>query len=193
MRCATDAAAVGGTLLVAITAIGDNVSTTPAIALATARQPIAPMRFSHGRCPAPARPHPVGKRHALPCPGKPPGRALLGLSGRGLERRARQGPLPAILHPIDGHRRMDRNSRQCRRRPCRHSLPVPGAGPGAAWPGGRHLRHDQKDSQLAAKGLLVNFLDLSSGRRLAPLVNDVTGRCFWRLLAARKEKPSGGR
>ena len=59
------------------------------------------------------------------------------------------------------------------------------------------LRHDQKDSQLAAKGLLVNFLDLSSGRRLAPLVNDVDramfleafggekGEAVWRALKAK--------
>ena len=131
MRCATYAAAVGGTLLVAITAIGENMRTIPAITPATAKSASA-LRFSHRRCPAPARPRPVGKRHALPCHGEPSGRALFRLSGRGLERRAGQGPLLAILHPIDGHRRMDRNARQCRRRPCRHSLPVPGAGIDAA-------------------------------------------------------------
>jgi len=35
------------------------------------------------------------------------------------------------------------------------------------------LRHDQHDPNLSAKGLLGNFLDLGSGKRLGPLASDV--------------------
>jgi len=35
------------------------------------------------------------------------------------------------------------------------------------------LRRDQQDPRLAAKGLLVNFLDLASGKRLGPLTSEV--------------------
>ncbi len=38
------------------------------------------------------------------------------------------------------------------------------------------LRRDQKDPSLGARGLLVNFLDLSTGKRLAPLTADVEKR-----------------
>ncbi len=37
----------------------------------------------------------------------------------------------------------------------------------------RTLRQDQDDPKLAAKGLLGNFLDLASGKRLGPLASDV--------------------
>ncbi|MFO0810751.1 MAG: hypothetical protein U0746_19145 [Gemmataceae bacterium] len=40
------------------------------------------------------------------------------------------------------------------------------------------LRHDQRDPRLSAKGLLGNFLDLASGKRLGPLTNDVEKRKF---------------
>src|SRR5260370_6917292 len=35
------------------------------------------------------------------------------------------------------------------------------------------LRRDQHDPNLSAKGLLGNFLDLGSGKRLVPLASDV--------------------
>lgn len=35
------------------------------------------------------------------------------------------------------------------------------------------LRHDQRNPELGAKGLLVNFLDLATGKRLGPLTSDV--------------------
>jgi len=38
------------------------------------------------------------------------------------------------------------------------------------------LRRDQQDPSLGAKGLLVNFLDLSTGKRLAPLTAEVEKR-----------------
>jgi hypothetical protein len=37
----------------------------------------------------------------------------------------------------------------------------------------RSLREDQRDPHLSAKGLLGNFLDLASGKRLGPLASDV--------------------
>jgi hypothetical protein len=40
------------------------------------------------------------------------------------------------------------------------------------------LRRDQEDPTLGAKGLLVNFLDLSTGKRLAPLAADVEKRAI---------------
>ena len=48
------------------------------------------------------------------------------------------------------------------------------------------LHHDQQDPRLAAQGLLVNFLDLSSGERLAPLVNDVDRSMFLGALGPQK-------
>lgn len=38
------------------------------------------------------------------------------------------------------------------------------------------LRRDQRDPTLGTKGLLVNFLDLATGKRLAPLASDVEKR-----------------
>jgi hypothetical protein len=40
------------------------------------------------------------------------------------------------------------------------------------------LRCDQKDPALAARGLLVNFMDLASGKRLAPLAHDIEKSAF---------------
>ena len=37
----------------------------------------------------------------------------------------------------------------------------------------KSLRHDQHDPNLSAKGLLGNFLDLATGKRLGPLASDV--------------------
>ncbi len=42
----------------------------------------------------------------------------------------------------------------------------------------KSLRQDQRDPQLSAKGLLGNFLDLASGRRLGPLTDDVDRATF---------------
>src|SRR5262249_14349935 len=42
----------------------------------------------------------------------------------------------------------------------------------------KSLRQDQKDPQLSAKGLLGNFLDLASGRRLGPLTEDTEKQKF---------------
>ncbi|HTK73932.1 MAG TPA: hypothetical protein VL371_01675, partial [Gemmataceae bacterium] len=42
----------------------------------------------------------------------------------------------------------------------------------------RTLREDQRDPQLGAKGLLGNFLDLSTGKRLGPLTGDVERQRF---------------
>lgn len=42
----------------------------------------------------------------------------------------------------------------------------------------KSLRQDQKDPQLSAKGLLGNFLDLSTGRRLGPLTADAEKQTF---------------
>jgi hypothetical protein len=59
------------------------------------------------------------------------------------------------------------------------------------------LRHDQRDPSLAAKGLLVNFLDLGTGKRLGPLTGDVEkqtlvdsfgrerGEALWKALQAK--------
>jgi hypothetical protein len=59
------------------------------------------------------------------------------------------------------------------------------------------VRQDQRDPQLSAKGLLGNFLDLASGRRLGPLANEVErekfvatfgpekGEAIWKALEAR--------
>ncbi len=61
----------------------------------------------------------------------------------------------------------------------------------------RTLRHDQKDPSLSADGLLGNFLDLATGKRLGPLASDVDrqkflaafgkdkGEALWRALQAR--------
>jgi hypothetical protein len=48
------------------------------------------------------------------------------------------------------------------------------------------LRHDQKDAGLASRGLLVNFMDLASGKRLAPLAHDIDKLSF--LSAFGREK-----
>jgi hypothetical protein len=40
------------------------------------------------------------------------------------------------------------------------------------------LRHDQQDPQLSTKGLLGNFLDLASGKRLSPLASQVDKLAF---------------
>src|SRR5262249_5148695 len=42
----------------------------------------------------------------------------------------------------------------------------------------KSLRQDQRDPRLSAKGLLGNFLDLASGRRLGPLAADVDRQMF---------------
>jgi hypothetical protein len=42
----------------------------------------------------------------------------------------------------------------------------------------KSLRHDQRDPQLSANGLLGNFLDLASGKRLGPLTEDVERQRF---------------
>src|SRR5436305_6981417 len=42
----------------------------------------------------------------------------------------------------------------------------------------RTLRQDQRDPQLGAKGLLGNFLDLATGKRLGPLTADVERQRF---------------
>jgi hypothetical protein len=42
----------------------------------------------------------------------------------------------------------------------------------------RTLRRDQRDPTLSAKGLLGNFLDLATGRRLGPLTGDVDRQAF---------------
>lgn len=59
------------------------------------------------------------------------------------------------------------------------------------------LRRDQRDPTLGARGLLVNFLDLASGKRLAPLSAEVEkrtiveafgaqrGEALWKAMAAR--------
>jgi hypothetical protein len=59
------------------------------------------------------------------------------------------------------------------------------------------LRRDQRDPTLSAKGLLVNFLDLETGKRLGPLASDVQkkeilstfgdqkGEALWAALAAK--------
>jgi cyclic beta-1,2-glucan synthetase len=61
----------------------------------------------------------------------------------------------------------------------------------------RTLRQDQRDLQLGSKGLLGNFLDLSTGKRLGPLTADVErqrfteefgrekGEAIWNALATR--------
>src|SRR5262249_55208094 len=61
----------------------------------------------------------------------------------------------------------------------------------------RTLRQDQHDPTLSIQGLLGNFLDLSTGRRLGPLASDVDkqkfvdafgqdkGEAIWKALAAR--------
>ena len=48
------------------------------------------------------------------------------------------------------------------------------------------LRHDQKDPTLGAKGLLVNFLDLATGKRLAPLTADVEKRTILAAFGAER-------
>ena len=48
------------------------------------------------------------------------------------------------------------------------------------------LRRDQKDPSLGAKGLLVNFLDLSTGKRLAPLTADVEKRTILQAFGAER-------
>src|SRR5262249_32935208 len=59
------------------------------------------------------------------------------------------------------------------------------------------LRADQRDPRLGAKGLLVNFLDLATGKRLGPLAGDVDkstildafgperGEAIWKALVAK--------
>jgi hypothetical protein len=61
----------------------------------------------------------------------------------------------------------------------------------------KSLRQDQKDARLSADGLLGNFLDLATGKRLGPLASDVdkqkflgafgqeNGEALWRALQAR--------
>jgi hypothetical protein len=48
------------------------------------------------------------------------------------------------------------------------------------------LRHDQRDPKLGAKGLLVNFLDLATGKRLGPLASDVEKRTIVSAFGADK-------
>ena len=59
------------------------------------------------------------------------------------------------------------------------------------------LRHDQADPRLGAQGLLVNFIDLATGKRLSPLASDVDkktildafgrvrGESIWNALASK--------
>ncbi len=59
------------------------------------------------------------------------------------------------------------------------------------------LRRDQQNPELGAKGLLVNFLDLATGKRLGPLSSDVEkptliepfgperGEALWNALKAK--------
>ena len=54
------------------------------------------------------------------------------------------------------------------------------------------LCRDQNDPSIATKGLLGNFLDLASGSRLAPLVNDLDKPTVFRPSARTKARPSGG-
>ncbi|HEX8199895.1 MAG TPA: hypothetical protein VF590_05370, partial [Isosphaeraceae bacterium] len=48
------------------------------------------------------------------------------------------------------------------------------------------LRHDQHDPSLAARGLLGNFLDLATGKRLGPLASDVEKDRFLEAFGAAK-------
>jgi hypothetical protein len=48
------------------------------------------------------------------------------------------------------------------------------------------LRKDQRDPKLGAKGLLVNFLDLATGKRLGPLASDVEKRTILAAFGADK-------
>jgi len=48
------------------------------------------------------------------------------------------------------------------------------------------LRHDQRDPQVGAKGLLGNFLDLASGRRLGLLASDVERQRFYTAFGPEK-------
>ncbi len=60
------------------------------------------------------------------------------------------------------------------------------------------LCHDQNDPSLSARGLLCNFLDVATGKRLGPLASDIQksqiidvfgpekGEAIWRALVARK-------
>jgi hypothetical protein len=61
----------------------------------------------------------------------------------------------------------------------------------------KSLRHDQRDPRLSVKGLLGNFLDLASGKRLGPLASDAQrhkfleafgrerGEAIWKALEAK--------
>jgi hypothetical protein len=48
------------------------------------------------------------------------------------------------------------------------------------------LRQDQKDPKLAARGLLVNFMDLASGKRLAPLAHEIDKAAFVKVFGPEK-------
>lgn len=50
----------------------------------------------------------------------------------------------------------------------------------------RSLRQDQQDPRISAKGLLGNFLDLASGRRLGPLASEVERAKFLTAFGAEK-------
>jgi len=55
------------------------------------------------------------------------------------------------------------------------------------------LRRDQHDPNLSAKGLLGNFLDLASGKRLGPLASDVEKQKIIAAFGPKKQTPSGRR
>jgi len=48
------------------------------------------------------------------------------------------------------------------------------------------LRQDQRDPRLGVKGLLVNFLDLATGKRLGPLASDVDRKKVFEVLGRQK-------
>ncbi len=117
------------------------------------------------------------------------GRPGLRLSVRGVEPGPQAGLLPPVVHPAHRDRPVDGAARQRRRRPGRHPAPLARRRP---WPSSPHLvktlRQDQADPTLSAEGLLGNFLDLATGKRLGPLASNVE-----KSQAPRRLRPRQGR
>ena len=97
----------------------------------------------------------------------------VGLSGRGLESRSQAARLLAVVHAVD----RDRLWIELLANVAAGNADTPGLGRDEAL---RHLaftvqtlRKDQHDPTLSAKGLLGNFLDVSTGKRLGPLASSV--------------------
>ena len=108
------------------------------------------------------------------------------------------GALPPLVHPVDGHRPVHGAAREHRRRQSATARTSRATRPSRTWRSwSRACARTSTTRGSSADGLLGNFLDLATGKRLGPLASDVEktklldafgtekGEAIWKALAAK--------